>query len=307
MSTLRANLAQLYTPIYDKFMLAAYSEEAMVHPKVFDVITDPTKEWKYDDVSTLGMWVDADEGASGGYDDPVLGYPKTLTPAKVWKKFKVSFEAVDQDEYALVKQISTAENMGRGIRARMEYDTAGHLYNAFSTAGADGQYDIDSDHPKNRTETGTTYSNLLSGAFSHDNLETAETAIANNFKDMAGIPIMPSENPIILYPPALRGSVQRVLAERAGEQPDTTMRNINRFAGKYTPIEWRYLSADMGGSDTAWYIIFKELGLLKVVMNSKPHFTSWVDEDLEYYMFKGRVLYDYGICNWRGLFGSTGL
>ena len=51
MATVRANLAQLYTPIYDKFMLAAYAEETMVHNKVFDVIVDPTKEWKYDDVS----------------------------------------------------------------------------------------------------------------------------------------------------------------------------------------------------------------------------------------------------------------
>ena len=237
-----------------------------------------------------------------------MGYPKTITPAKRWGKFKVSFEAVDQDEYALVKKIGEAKSLGRGCHARQESDMATFLYSGFGTAICpDGQYGWDTDHPKNRVETGTTYSNLLSGAFSHDNLEAAETQIADNFISMAGFPIMTIENPVLLYPPALRGAVARVLNERALEQPDTTMRNMNRFAGKYTPIEWRWLSAQFGGSDTAWYILYPELGLLKVVMNAQPHFTSWVDEDAEYFQFKGRVLYDYGMLNWRAGFASTGL
>lgn len=306
MATLRANLAQLYTPIYDKFMLAAYDQEAKVHPEVYQVTVDPTSEYKVDDMSKLGAWTSANEGASGGYEDPVLGYPKTYTPAKVWKKFKVSFESVDQDEYALVKKVGTAENLGRGAAAKIETDTATYMSDGFSTAGADGQYLWDTDHPKNRTETGTTYSNLLTGAFSHDNLELAETQITNNMIDMDGIPIATSQNPIILFAPGLRGAVARVLSERALEQPDITERNINRFAGKYRAVEWRYLASEFGGSDTAWYIIFPWLNYLMVVMNQKPHFTSWVDEDAEYYIFKGRYLYDYGASNWRCGFASTG-
>ena len=308
MATLRDNVAQLYTPIYDKFMLGTYAEETQKHPMVFDVVMDSTKEWKYDDISGTGEWTSAVEGASGGYEDPVLGYPKTLTPAKVWKKFKVSFEAVDQDEYALIKKVGQAEQMGRGARAKIEKDTANFLTDGFSTASSpDGQYLWDTDHPKNREETGTTYDNLLTGAFSHDNLEAAETQIENNYFDLTGIPIESSEDPILLYPPALRGAVKRVLSERALERPDTTERDINRFAGRYRPVEWRYLSSALGGSDTAWFIIYPELKMLTVVMNSKPHFTSWIDEDMEYYNFKGRFLYDYGCCNWRCGFGSTGL
>lgn len=309
MATLRANVAQLYTPIYDKFMLGTYAEETQKHPLIFDVIMDTTKEWKYDDISGLGEWTSASEGSSGGYEDPVLGYPKTVTPAKVWKKFKVSYESVDQDEYALIKKIGQAEEMGRGARAKIEKDTANFLTDGFtsSTGQPDSQFLWDTDHPKNREETGTTYDNLLTGAFSHDNLEAAETQILNNFNDLTGIPIEPTEDPILLYAPALRGAVKRVLADRALEQPDTTMRNINRFAGKYVPIEWRYLASQFGGSDTAWFIIYTELKMLVVVMNSKPHYSSWVDEDAEYYNFKGRFLYDYGNTNWRCGFASTGV
>lgn len=307
MATIRDTVAQLYTPIYDEFMLATFQEETQVHPKLFQTITDSTKEYKVDGLSGLGRWVDAEEGAGGGYEDPVLDYPKTLTQAKFWKKFQVSFEAVDQDEYALLKKEEDARAMGRGARDKVEYDAAQVIAGGFSTTGPDGQYLFDSDHPKNREETGDTYDNLLSGDFSHDNLETAEQEIAANYFDLKGIPIVPPEKPLLVYPPALRGAVERVLDERAKEQPGTTMRNINRFAGMYEPVEWRYLAAALGGSDTAWYIIFPTLGFLKIVWSAKPHFTSWVDEDNEYYKFKGRMLYALGATNWRLGFGSTGV
>lgn len=302
----RESVAALYTPIYDEFMLAVYSEDTQVHPKIFQVIEDSTKEYKVDDISGLGEWVDANEGEGGGYEDPVLGYPKTYTQAKKWKKFKVSFEAVDQDEYALIKKEGEAREMGRGGRAKVERTTAAHLSDGFSTAAADGQFLWDADHPKNRDETGTTYDNLLSGALSHDNLELAETQIAKNFFTMAGLPIETIEDPLLVYPPALRGIAARLLSDRANEQPDTTMRNINRFAGRYVPVEWKWLQSTLGGSDTAWFIIYKELGHLKIIWSQKPHFTSWIDHENEFYHFKGRMLWDSGPSNWRAGFGSTG-
>ena len=215
MSTSRGAVAELYTPIYDHFMMSTFSEETMIHSQVFDTIEDSTKEYKVDDISGLGIWQSSNELQSGNYEDPVLGYPKTYTQGKFIKKFQVSFEAVDQDEYALLKKEGEAKALGRGGRARVETDCATTLYNMFSVAGPDGQFGFDTDHPKNREETSVTYSNLLSGAFSHDNLEAAETQIAANFFDMKGIPIELIDDPILFYPPALRGAVQRVLDERA--------------------------------------------------------------------------------------------
>lgn len=305
----RAQVAQLYTPIYDEFFLATYKESSQVHPQVFQVIDDTTKEHKVDDLSALGEWVDAEEGSGGGYETPVLGYVKTYTPTKRWKKLAVSFESVDQDEYALLKKENEVNAMGRGARASIEKNSASHLYGGFGTTstGPDGQYLFDTDHPKNSEETGTTYDNLLSGAFSHDNLELAETQIMNNYMDPMGIPIEPSEDPLILYPPALRGIIKRVLSDRALERPDTTNRDINRFAGSYTPVEWRYLSSIHGGSNTAWYIIYKGMNMLKVIWQARPSFSSWIDENDEAYNFKGRMIYDVGASNWRCGFASTGV
>ena len=307
MALTRAQVAQLYTPIYDEFMLQQWDEESMIHPKVFQTIEDSSRQYLWDGLSGLGEWIPATEGSGGGYEDPVLGYPKTFTQVKYWKKFQVSYEAVDQDEYALLEKEDDAKQMGRGARAKVERDTAGIFSNGFSTACPDGQYLFSASHPKNREETGTTYSNLLGGAFSHDNLELAEKQIAANLFDPKGLPIEPTKNPIILFAPALRGAVHRVLDARALERPGTQNRDINRFAGSYDPIEWRFLAAALGGSDTAWFIIYKELDMLKIIWSAKPHFTSWVDEDNEFYKFKGRMLYDTGAVDWRCGFASTGL
>lgn len=307
MASNRAQLAQLYTPIYDEFMIQAYDEQSMVSPLIFKEIMDKTKEYKVDDLSTLGRWDDVTEGSGDGYEDPVLGYAKTYTQGKKIKKFKVSFEAVDQDEYALAKKVGEAQGMGAGARDKVEYDTSRHLVNGFTTAGPDGQYLYDTDHDKNSEETGTDYSNLLSGAFSHDNLEAAETQIAANMISPAGIPIRPPQAPLLVHPIALRGAVKRVLDDRAKEQPDTTVRNFNRFAGEYKPVEWWYIGTAAGGTNTQWHIIFPSLGFFKIIWNQKPAYTSWVDEDLEFYNFKGRMLYASGYDNWRGSFASTGV
>lgn len=307
MSVIRADFAALFTPIYDEFMFQEFAEDTQIHPRLFKVIDDKSKDYIVNGLSALGEWEDSDELAAGQFEDPVLAYSKTITPSKKRKKFQVSFEAADQDEYAMLKKEEDARALGRGGRAAVEKTCAAVLYGGFTTACPDGQYLFDSDHPKNSDETTVTYDNLLSGAFSHDALEAAEAEISKNFKDLKGIPIVVPEKAILAYAPALSGSIQRVLSDRASEQPGTTLRNINVYAGKYDPIEWRYLSADMGGSDTAWYIIFPSLGFLKMVWNARPAFTSWVDNDLEAYCFAGRMIYGAAATDWRCGFASTGL
>jgi len=307
MALTRGQVAQLYTPIYDDFMLSTFSEDTQVMPQVYKVIEDSSKDYLMDDLSGLGEWTDATEGGAGGYSTPVQGYVQTLTPAKRWKKLSVSYEAVDQDEYALLSKEDDAKQMGRGARMNIEKKAASILYNGFTVAGPDGQFLFSNAHPKNREETGITYDNLLDGPFSHDNLEAAEKQMSDNFFAPDGVPIEVPENPIILYPPALKGMVMRTLSDRAQDRPGTQNRDINIFAGRYTPIEWKYLNAALGGSDAAWYIIYKSLGFLVFDWQVKPHYTSWIDEDLELYNFKGRMLYDCNARGWRCGFGSTGL
>lgn len=313
MATNRDAVIDLYTPVYDEFLWDGYTSYKQVHQEVFKEIEDKTLTYLTNELSGLGEWEDSEEFDDGAYADPVLGYEKTYTQEKRLKRFKVSFEAVDMDEYAILSKVGLAKSMGYGGSCKVERETSAIFNTGFSTAGPDGQFFFDSDHPKNPDETGTTYDNLLSGAFSHDNLEAAETEISDNFISEDGLPIMPGEDPVILFPPNLRGTVERVLNERALERPGTANRDINRFVGSgkkfnYKLVEWWWLAAGQGraGSDTAWYIVFPSLGHLKIIWSAKPHYNSWVDYGIEAYCFAGRMLYDCGFDNWRAAFGSTG-
>lgn len=310
---IRDTHTELYTPIYDKFMLGTFAEYSQQCNEAFMPIEDSTKNYIVDDLSGLGSWSETEEAEAGETEDPVLGYPKTYTPLKYTKTIQVSYEAVDDDEYALLKKDTQAAEMGTGARDRVERLTSSVLSGGFAatTNSPDGQFLWDTDHPKNRDETGTTYDNLLSGAFSHDNLELAETQITANLFSMAGIPIPPTGEICLMHPPALRGAVKRVLSERALERPGTAERDINRFVGKgttysYKPVEWIYLSSALGGSNTAWFMIFKNLGYLKIIWRQRPHYVSWRDDSTEIYNFKGRMRLAAGADNWRCGFASTG-
>ena len=309
----RAELSDLFTPIYDDFSMMTFSEHTQKGPMIADVITDHTKEWKYNAMSGLGEWEQVDEDSEEGLDHFVIGYEGTATQLKYRKYFYVTFAVDEQMEYADLKaKVTRAEALGRGGRGRVERLVASQLYNGLTTAGADGQILFSNSHPQNPEQTGTTYDNLLSGAFSHDNLELAESQIADNYFDMDGIPIEPDVKPTICYAPALRGTVQRVLNERASMRPgelsgNRTPEEINIYNGKYNTLEWIYLGAAMGGSDTAWYIIYPSMKMLKLIWASRPRFNSWIDDLRHRYYFDGWMWCVSVITDWRVGFASTGL
>ena len=305
----RSELLDLFTPIYDEFAMMKFNEPPQAHLVAFDEIEDPTKDYITNSISGLGEWEAVDEDSDTGLDHFIIGYEKTNTQQKYRKYFYVSFEFNDQMEYAaLKKKIVNAQALGSGGKTAVLKATAALLYNGFSIASCpDGNYLWDTDHDRNPEETGTHDDNLLTGPFSHDNLELAEKQIADHYRDMDGDPITPAETPILLHAPALKGVVQRVLADRAGLRPGTEHNDINIYAGKYTPVESVYLGAAFGGSDTAWYIIYPSMKMLKLVYAQKPQFASWIDNLKQRYYFDGWEHFVAVNLDWRCGFASTGL
>lgn len=308
----RTELLDLFTPIYDEFAMMAFAEHTQQHPRVADVIMDATKDWRYNAISGLGEWEQVDEDSAEGSDHFVIGYEGTEPAVKYRKYFYVTFAVNEQMEYADLKsKIVRAEALGRGGRGRVERLVASQLTDGRSDTGADGEIIFSNSHPQNPEQTGTTYDNLLEGPFSHDNLELAESQISSNYFDMDGIPIATEGKPVIVYPPALRGQVERTMSERADKRPGDlgtrSPQEINIYAGKYETMEWIYLSAAMGGSDTAWYIIFPSMKMLKLIWQAKPRFNSWIDDLRHRYYFDGWMWCSSVITDWRVGFASSGL
>src|SRR3990167_1873427 len=307
----RQELLDAFTPIYDEFRIMKFAEANHSYPKLFDVIDDPTKDWKFNAMSGLGAWEAVDEDTDDGLDNFEIGCEGTFSLGKYRKYFYVSFEVNEQIEYASLKSKSfKAEALGAGGRSRCERSSLAKLPGGFTTAGADAVMIFSNSHPKNTTETGILYDNLLAGPLSHDNLEAAQKQIAHNHFDMDGEPIQLDEKPYIVYAPSNNGTAMRLLSDRANDNmPNQEKYGINIYAGKYTPLESVFISAapGMGGSDTAWYIVYPGMENLKFIWGGRPTFASWIDNKYHRYYFDGWMWFSCGIVDWRGLFGSTGL
>ena len=68
-----------------------------------------------------------------------------------------------------------------------------------------------------------------------------------------------------------------------------------------------YLSDASGVSDTHWFLQDSKRNELNFFWRIRPEF-KW-DEDFDTYVakYKGYMRYSYGVSDWRGLVGSTGL
>jgi len=255
-------------------------------------------------MSALGIWDLHTEGQKLQFEDPLELYEKTFTHVKHKKGFQVSWEAANDDEYALIKKQDKAQAMGRGARARVEKDSADVLNTCVTTAGPDNATLASASHPKNPMEATTYYSNLITNKLSHDGLEAMDVKIADNSYDSKGL-VVDIECTILLVPPALLGAALRLCSERAGDRPGTQNRDINIYAGKYQVLSWKQLSAANGGSDVCWYLIARDMGA-KYIWRDKPHFYSWIDYDAEQYMFSGRMRGIVGYEDWRWCWISNG-
>lgn len=286
----RENLNDLVTPQFDEIILTAYDMGEKIHEKIFAVKSDDSKQVEVSSISTLSDWEDMDEGEGVPQEDPVQGYNKTFLHTKKGKALKITFEAYEDDEFAVLKQEHTAKIMGRGAVTKVERACADIFNNHTTTIGPDGVALVDGAHPKNSLETGITYDNELtspSSALSHDSIEDMEILQAANMRDMKGNIIARPRKRMCLVPPALEGTADRIFSDRALERPSEVVRDINRYAGKYEVVCWDYLDT----STTAWWVIFSELDALRLYWRRKPHFRHYIDEDNESYVWKGTMRY----------------
>jgi len=289
----RSNLDALVTPGLDEVLLSSYTMGDKVHPKLFSIKSDKSRAVTVDSVSVLSDWEGFDEGEGVPQEDPVQGYDKTFTHSKFGKALKITFEAYEDDEYAVLKQEHNAKMMGRGAITKVEVDTAGIFNLHTTTAGPDGVALVDAAHPKNDLESATVYDNELTGStsvLSHDSIESMEILQAANMRDMKGNIIARPKKRICLVPPALEGTADRIFNARALERPSEVTRDINRYAGKYEIVCWDYLTT----STTAWWVVFPEFDALRLYWRRKPSFRHYVDEDTQSYIWNGTMRYSLG-------------
>lgn len=304
------NFGELLEPGLRKIFFETYDEVPEQFPKVYNINTsDKAKETDWG-MGAFGDWtLRASEVSTVDYKKISPGLERTYVHEAFTQGFMIGRELFDDDQYRQMNKMPMA--MARSGRAKVEKDTASYLINAFNVdfggLGANAIYDGKAlfavDHPL--LDSVKTGDNLVTGPLTEASLKEAIQKM-RQIPDEAGNLAQFKVTKLII-PPALEDTAIRITkSERIS---GTDLNDTNKFLNSYgiEIVVLDYLSEAAGGSDTAWYVQDGSRHELNFFWRKKPEFKWEEDFDTFAAKYRGYMRYSYGVSDWRGLIGSTGL
>lgn len=291
----------------------AYNDNSMVE-KIYKMISSDNYAEKFGSFTGLAQgFLPVGEGGAYPKDERQEGYSKTFEH-QTWKdSFTITQEMVEDskildlnrtgargfvDAYALTREKYGAQIL---VGAVSGITTKFRGMDVDCTS-ADGVAIFSTAHPS-KTGNGVVQSNKFAGAFSIDNLGKLETAM-QNFKDDNGEVLTVSPDTIIIpNDAALKNSIFAAIG--ADKDPGTSNNGFNYQYGRWNVIVNPYLNGIISGSDKP-YILFDSKyneaynGLL--FLDRIPlTVTSYVDENTDNNVWKGRSRFIAGCNDWRAI------
>jgi phage major head subunit gpT-like protein len=303
----RSDFGDLLDPVIRDFIDEGQKQLPEKRGLVFNEL-DSSKNIETD--SSMSGISDLDEIPEGDnitYEDRTQGYDVTYTHRKFGKGIAVTEELWDDDQHGQIRK--AARDLGRA-RVRHSEKLAADIFNYGTTAGGGGKATFTSgdakalfatDHP--RTDGGTAQSNLSTADLAEDALEAAMLQMAATVDDKGqGVVVQPTT---LLVPRALEKEA-RILLDSM-QRTGTANNDINPYKGALDLIVWDYLGTSFGGSDTAWYLIDRNVAGLNWFWRKRP-VTKGPEEDFDSGAKKWKLTYraSVGFSDWRGVFASTG-
>lgn len=307
----KTNFGKLLEPGLRRIFFETYDELPEQYSKIYNVQeSDKAREIEWG-MGAFGDWTkrttQLDEVQ---YKTLSPGLQRTYVHEAFTQGFMVTREMYDDDQYRQIEKMPKA--LARAGRAKVEKDAVMPLRNGFSkdiggvglSAIYDGQPLFSAAHPL-LDAAGGTASNLATGALNDANLKLAIKKMRET-KDEAGnlVQFVPTK---LIIPPALEDTAIRLLKSdgiTGGNLNDTN----SYLKGKGIEIVvMDYLGAAAGGSDTHWFLQDGSRHELNFFWRKRPEF-KWAEEfDNFVAKYRGYMRYSYGVSDWRGLVGSTGL
>jgi phage major head subunit gpT-like protein len=262
-------------------------------------------------MGAFGDWTErASQFDTVAYKTLSPGLERTYIHSAFTQGFMVTREMFDDDQYRQIDKMPAA--MARSGRAKVEKDAVTIFKNGFSadvggvglSAIYDGKALFANDHPL-LDAGGKVGDNLVTGALSDVTLKQA-IQLMGETPDEAGNPAQFRVTKLII-PPALADTAVRLL-----ESVNITGGNLND-TNKYLRqqgiqvVVLDYLSAASGGSDTAWFVQDGSRHELNFFWRVRPEFKWEEDFDTFVAKYRGYMRYSFGVSDWRGVIGSTGL
>lgn len=294
------NFGLLLEPGLRKIFFETYAEVPEQFSRVFKVNTSKmAKETDYG-LGAFGDWEErTSELDTVAYDTITPGLEREYVHKAFTKGFMIGRELYDDELYSQINKFPAA--MARSGRAYVEKSAVSVFQGAFTTALFDGKALCVNDHPLlDSTGTGD---NLVTGALTDANLKIALQCMRET-PDEAGnlIGLTPS---LLVVPPALEFTAKEII--NSTQKAGTTANDINTVKGALQVVVYDYLANGTNGSDTAWYIMDGGRHELNFFWRTKPEFKWAEDFDTFVAKYRGYMRFSYGVSDWRGIVGSTGL
>ena len=307
------NFGKLLEPGLRKIFFETYDEVPEQFSQIYNMNTS-TKAVERDwGMGAFGPWdLRLSQLDTVSYKTLSPGLERTYTHDAFTQGFMVTREMYDDEYYKQMEKLPKA--MARSGRAKVETDAMNPLIHGFVTNGHgvagdtaiyDGQALFSAAHPLLDAGAGVVGDNLATGALTDVSLKAAIQVMRETL-DEAGNLIQFKATRLII-PPALEDTARRLLHSTL--IPGSANNDTNEFLKSQglQIVIMDYLSAAAGGSDTAWYLQDGARHELNFFWRIRPEF-KW-EETFDDFMskYRGYMRYSYGISDWRGLIGSTGL
>ncbi len=304
------NFGKLLEPGLRKIFFETYDEIPEQFSRVYNVGSS-TKAQEHDwGMGAFGDWTERtsqfDEVA---YTTLSPGLDRLYVHNAFTQGFMVTREMYDDDQYRQMEKLPKA--MARSGRAKVEKDALSLLNTAFveTVPGTpdnviyDGKALFSATHPL--LDSTSTSSNLATGALTEGNLKLALKLMRETLDEAGNLIQMKATK--LIVPPALEDTAIRILksTQIAGGDLNDTNKFLNSYGIEVVVLD--YLSAAAGGSDTAWFLQDGSRHEMNFFWRTKPEF-KWKEEfDNFVAKYRGYMRYSYGVSDWRGLVGSTGI
>lgn len=293
------NFGRLLEPGLRKIFFETYGELPEQFSKIYKV-NKSTKATETDyGLGAFSDWVARESGLDTvAYDTLSAGLERTYTHTAYTKGFMIERELYDDEQYRQINKFPKA--MARAGRAFVEKEAAKTLIDGFTTNIYDGKPLFATNHTL--VDSSGTGCNLTTGALTDDNLKDAMQMMREQVDEAGNL--IQSKATTLIVPPALENTAKAIL--HSTQLSGTNLNDTNTIKGALDIVVYDFIGEAAGGSDTAWYLMDKNLHELNFFWRVKPEFKH--DEDFDTFVakYRGYMRFSYGVSDWRGIIGSTG-
>ena len=276
-----------------------YKEKERVFTSLFKVRDSSKQDERISGFTGFGFPTQKSAGAPIDYEDPVQMYSKTFTHVVYAKGFKVTREAIDDDQYNIINELPA--RLGRSLRRWEDKSGSQVLERAFNTSylGGDGQPLVSTIHANSTGGATNSNASATGLTLTEANYETMKLQLRNQDDDKGmKIDVMPTH---IIVPIELEKTANIIF--KSSLRSNTADNDINVYQNEVTVVPWIYLGDT---STTAWYLIDKDQAQLWWFWRNRAEFKNDQTFDTEVKLYKARERFSNGFGDWRGIVGSRG-